>query len=462
MTTLRRMRMLRVLLTALALSLLAAACNGDGGDGGDGDDTAEGEVEGGTVNIMGALVEEDQQNFLGSIEPWAEENGITIQYEGSGDFETLVVTRADGGNPPDIALFPQPGLMAELSDQLRDLSEVVDVGQLEESFVPGLVELGTIDDKYVGLMYRLNLKSLVWYPKQEFEEAGYEPAETWDELLALTEQIKEDGTTPWCIGIESGGATGWVATDWMEDIMLRTAGPEAYDQWVEGELDFTSDEVRTAAERFEEIALTEGNVLGGPQGIVTTPFGDAADPMFEDPPACYLHRQAQFIQGFFPEDVQENVVERADFFAFPQIDEEHGTPALIAGDLAGLFTDNPAAEALMEYMGTPESGEHWAGQGAFLSPHTGFDDSNYPNEIAVRQGEILSNASFARFDASDIMPARVGAGTFWTEMTSWISGEQDLDTALQNIEESWPEGGEEGAEPALDETEGEATEEATE
>jgi alpha-glucoside transport system substrate-binding protein len=439
MITLRSLRSIRALLAVLALSLLAAACNGNGDDNG----AAEGTAEGGTVNIMGALVGDDEQNLLASIQPWAEENGITIQYEGSGDFETLVVTRVDGGNPPDVALFPQPGLMAELSDDLRDLSEVVDTAELEDSFVPGLIDIGTVDDRFVGLMYRLNLKSLVWYPRQAWEEAGYEEPATWDDMIALTEQIaSEQGVTPWCIGIESAGATGWVVTDWMEDIMLRTAGEDAYDQWVAGELEFTSEEVTRAAELFAEIGLNEEWVLGGRQGIVTTPFGDSPDPMFEDPPACWLHRQAQFIEAFFPDDVQENVVDEADFFAFPEIDADQGTPALIAGDLVALFTDNPAAEALVEYMSTPESGEVWAGAGAFLSPHTGFDQGNYPNELAVRQDEILNEASFARFDASDMMPARVGQGTFWTEMTAWIAGERELEQALQNIDDSWPAPGE--------------------
>lgn len=429
---------LRFMIPLLAVLALAAAACGDGDTGADGDGDGTAGDGDRTVSMMGALVGDDEENLLASLEPWAADNGITIEYEGSGDFETLIFTRVQGGNPPDIALFPQPGLMADLhrDSGLRDLGEVLDMGQVESTLVPGLIDTGSVDEDFVGLMYRLNLKSLVWYPTPEFGDAGYEVPETWDELLALTDQIREDGTTPWCIGIESSGATGWVVTDWFEDLMLRTAGPEAYDAWIEGELAFDSDELTRVGEMFAEIALTEGNVLGGRQGIVTTPFGDAPNPMFEDPPACYLHRQAQFIEGFFPEEVTSDDF---DFFYLPPVDEEHGSPVLIAGDLASLLTDNPAAEELINFMATPESGEAWAEAGAFLSPHTTFDASVYGSDVARKQQEILDAATAARFDASDMMPASVGAGSFWSEMTAWVNGENDLQTALQNIEASFPE-----------------------
>lgn len=229
--------------------------------------------------------------------------------------------------------------------------------------------------------------------------------------------------------------------------MLRTAGPEAYDQWAEGELAFDSEEVQRAGELFDELILTEGHTLGGRQAIVTNHHSEVSASLFEDPPSCYLFRQASFAFSFFPDDVQENLDERAAFFPFPEIDEEHGTPALIAGDLAALFTDdNPAAESLMRFLASQEGAEGWAEFGGILSPHTGFDASLYPSEIDRQQQEFLAEASFARFDASDLMPGAVGAGSFWTELTSWINGDTDLESALANIEASWPEngGGDEG------------------
>ncbi|MFW6009800.1 MAG: ABC transporter substrate-binding protein [Actinomycetota bacterium] len=464
MSTLLRRGRWWVLLVVAALALAACADDGDepadtdGADdtdedtdgedddesADDGEDGEDADLEGETVTIMSPFTDDEEANFLSTIEPWAEEHGVEIEHEGSDDFETLINTRVEGGNPPDLALFPQPGLMrdvADVAEDMRDLSEVVDLDTVEESLIEGTLGDGEYDGRQLGLMYRINLKSLVWYPVPEFEEAGYSVPETWDELVDLSDQMVEDGNVPWCIGIESSGATGWPATDWIEDIMLRTAGLEATDDWVAGELPFASEEVQGAFELWADLTndFDDEYVLGGRTGVVTTPFGDSPNAMFEEPPACFMHRQAQFIEGFFPDEVQESPSDHVDFFPFPEIDSEHGTPALTAGDIVSLFGDNPAAEELVAYMATPEAGEPWAEAGAFLSPHTTFDTDLYANDIARRQGEFLTEASFARFDPSDDMPADVGTGAFWTEVTDWIAGEAELEEALEGIDEAYPE-----------------------
>jgi alpha-glucoside transport system substrate-binding protein len=434
------------------LSLLATACLGgddssSSGGGGDGDGT-EGTNggSGGTINVLGALIDQDADDFLASaVEPFEEETGITVEYEGSGDFETLARTRVEGGNPPDVMLFPQPGLMADLarSGDLRDLEGIVDVEALRESLVAGLFANGVVDSTLVGVPYRLNYKSMVWYPVPEFEDDGYTVPETWEDMVALSQQIVDDGKTPWCIGMESSGATGWVATDWIEDIMLRTAGADKYDQWVTGELRFDSPEVTAAVEELGKIWFADGFVKGGTTAIVTTPFGDSPNGLFDDPPSCYMHRQASFITGFFPEDVELGT--DVDFFPFPampsvgdaQID---GNPALVAGDLAVLLTDNPAAEEFMKWLADPAAGEAWAESGSFLSPHGDFDTSLYPTDIVRRQGELIAEAPFSKFDGSDLMPGAVGAGQFWAAMTEYVnSGGEGLQEALTSIDEAWPE-----------------------
>lgn len=437
-------RSVRIAAFVGALSLLVTACLGSGGgeEGSGGGGTEGGGGGGGTVNVLGAVIDQDADNFIAAaIEPFEEETGNTVEYEGSGDFETLARTRVEGGNPPDIMLFPQPGLMADLArgDNLRDLEGVVDVEQLRGSLVEGLFANGVVDGTFVGVPYRLNYKSIVWYPVPEFEENGYEIPETYDQMVELSQQIVDDGNTPWCIGMESSGATGWVATDWIEDIMLRTAGDEAYDQWVTGQLRFDSPEVRTAIEEMGRIWFAEGFVRGGTNAIVTTPFGDAPNGLFEDPPACFLHRQASFITGFFPEDVELGT--DVDFFAFPTMDvPDEGNPALVAGDLAVLLTDNPAAEEFIQWLAQPEAGEAWAEDGSFLSPHADFDASLYPTDIVRRQGELVSSAPFSKFDGSDLMPGSVGAGAFWTQMVEYVNqGGGDPTSALQAIDEQWPE-----------------------
>lgn len=431
------------------LALLSAACLGEDGGGTGAGEPGEGGTDGegaggGTVSMLGAYTDEAGE-FRDMLAEYGQESGIEVTYEGSADFETVAVSRVEGGNPPDILLFPQPGLMADFArrDQIQPLGEDFDRAEMEERLHAGLIELGLVDDELYAIPITINIKSLVWYPKQEFEEAGYEIPETFEDLLALTDQIREDGTTPWCIGIESSGATGWVATDWMEDMMLRLHGPDVYDQWVAGELPFDSPEVQQAGELFAEIAFTEGNVLGGRTGILTTPFGAAPEPMFEDPPACYLHRQASFIVGSFPEDVEFGT----DYDVFylppaPSLGDYDGRPLLGAGDIASLATDNPAAVEVLQFLTTAESFlNSRAEEGGTLFAYTDVAPDDYPLEVDQVQARILEEAEVFRFDGSDLMPGAVGSGAFWTEMVSWINEEKELGSALQSIDAAWPEAG---------------------
>ena len=277
--------------------------------------------------------------------------------------------------------------------------------------------------------------------------------ETWDDLLALTAQIKADGNTPWCVGIESSGATGWVFTDWMEDMILRTGGPELYDQWVFHEIPFNDPRIVEAFNQLGEIMFTEGNVLGGTDGILATPFGDQNLPMFEDPPACYLAKQAGFITGFFPgqdtaDDFSDDVFgpnapeQQTAAIPFPRIANTEDV-MLGAGDLFGVFSDRPAVAETVKYLLTPESGNGFAQmQAGYLSANSRFDAANYLDPFQKLQGENLASALGSngfRFDASDLMPASVGAGTFWTGMVDWISNDgTNTEEVLQSIEDSWP------------------------
>lgn len=236
--------------------------------------------------------------------------------------------------------------------------------------------------------------------------------------------------------MESSGATGWVATDWMEDIMLRTATPEQYDEWVAGELAFDSEPVRRAANIMAEIWFNEDYVLGGTNSILTVPFGDGVAPLEQDPPRAWLHRQASFIVNFFSEDTQ--LGEDMRYFYLPPIDEEEGRPVLTAGDIFSPMTDEPATAAVMRYLSEGLSTKAWVEAGAMVSPHNDADLDWYPDEWSRGYAEILQNADTVRFDASDLMPGQVGTGSFWTGMTNWVSG-ADLDTVLQNIDASWPE-----------------------
>lgn len=426
----------------VVVGLLFAACGGeeapstDASEESSAEETTEEEQK--VVTIFGAFVDEDARRFEAAMKSFEEETGIDIQYEGSGDFETLILVRVEGNDAPDIAAFPQPGLLSDFvsKDRVIDLNEWFEADYLQGQYEQHWLDMATIDGIMAGAWYRANVKSLVWYPVPEFKEAGYEVPETWDELLALSDKMVEDGNTPWCIGIESSGATGWVATDWMEDIMLRTQPVEKYDQWVKGELPFNSPEVKAAAEKMGEIWFNEDYVYGGTASILTMPFGDAPTPLFDDPPSCYMHRQASFIPGFFPEGVE--VGKDVDFFYLPPINAEYPRPVLGAGDILAAFNDRPEVRQVMEYLTTPEATKAWLQSGGFVSPHKETPLEWYPTDTDRKYAEILSDASVFRFDGSDLMPGAVGAGSFWTGMVDYVSGE-DLDAVLTTIDDTWPE-----------------------
>jgi len=401
-----------------------------------------GEFEGTVVTAAGPFTDEDAVKFDNTMAEFEEQTGIDIQYEGSKEFETAISVRVDGGDPPDIADFPQPGLLANFVSN----GDIVDVGQFltdeqkanyNESWLDMAMMEGPDGEIMAGVWERVNGKSLVWYPKDDFEAAGYEIPETWDEMMDLTQQIADDGDAPWCIGIESGTATGWPATDWMEEIMLRTTSLENYDMWVEGELAFDSPEVRNAAEVMAEIWLNDEYVYGGRDSIVTTNFGDAPAPMFESPPRCWLHKQGNFITSFFPSDAVAG--EDYDFFYLPPIDEEYGKPVLVAGDIWAMFNDRPEVRAVMQYFTQGEHLKTWIESGGAISPHYDSSLDWYSNDVDRGVAEIILNADSVRFDGSDLMPGEVGAGTFWEGMTDWISGAKTMEEALQYIDSGWPE-----------------------
>jgi len=430
----------KIAAAALAALLTTACLAEEGGGGGGGGGGSEGD---GRVEIFGAFPGEEAEAFNASLAPFEQESGIDIEYVPSTNFTELIRSRVAGNNAPDIAIFPQPGLLTDLANQgrLAPLEDVLDLGGLEKSLIPGVLDATKGEDgKTYGAPIRLAVKSLVWYPAPEFEQAGYEVPETTDELQALTDRIKGAGQTPWCIGMEAGQNTGWVATDWIEEYVLRIGGPEKYDQWTKHEIPFNDPVVKEAAQAFEKLAFPDGNVVGGRSAMLSTPFGTSANPMFENPPQCWMHRQGNFITspGFFPDAVTADLASNVGIFPLPGT-EAGEQPVLGGGDLASIFNaDDEEAKKVLEYITSDRFGAEWAKAGGWLSPHTTFDSSNYADETTRQIAETAASATVFRFDGSDLMPGAVGAGSFWRGMVSWIGGQKDLDAVLQEIEDSWP------------------------
>jgi alpha-glucoside transport system substrate-binding protein len=405
-------------------------------------DAYAGMYSGTVVTMTGPFTDADAVKFDESVKAFEEATGIDIQYSGSKEFEASIRVAVEGGTVTDIVDFPQPGLLASFAadGKVIDVNTVINPDWLAENYIDSWLQMGTMQGPdgpiMAGVWARANGKSFVFYPKSDFDAAGYTVPETWDEMIALSDQIVADGDTPWCIGIESGAATGWTMTDWLEETMLRTTSLENYDAWVAGDLKFDSPEVRNALKYVTDIWFNDAYVYGGRASITTTFFGDAPKPMFDDPAKCWLHRQGNFITSFFPEGLEPGV--DYDFFYLPPIDSAYGKPVLGAGDIYAMFNDRPEVRAVMQYFSTGESLRGWIEAGGAISPHNDSDLNWYGDPVTRKVAEVLKNATAFRFDGSDLMPGAVGAGSFWKSMTDYVSGSIDEDTALQQIDASWP------------------------
>ncbi|CTQ50673.1 ABC transporter substrate-binding protein [Jannaschia donghaensis] len=410
--------------------------------------TAYGEandLSGQTITMFGPWRGDDQalvESVLGYFE---EATGATVDYSSSENYEQQIVIDAEAGSPPDVAVLPQPGLIANLASRgfIQPLGDETE-SWLQENYAAGdsWVSLGTYagpdgEDRLYAFPYKIDVKSLVWYSPENFEDAGYEIPESMEELKALTEEMAANGETPWCIGLGSGGATGWPATDWVEDMMLRTQPPETYDAWVNHEIPFDDPAVIEAIEEFGFFARTDAHVAGGAGAVASTDFRDSPKGLFASPPQCYMHHQASFIPTFFPEGIELGV--DADFFYMPSYDSKDlGNPVLGAGTLTFVMTENPAAAAFVEFLKTPIAHELWMAQSGFLTPFKSVNTDTYANETLKKQGDILLDATTFRFDASDLMPGAVGAGSFWTGMVDYAGGKSAEEVAAE-IEASWPD-----------------------
>jgi alpha-glucoside transport system substrate-binding protein len=401
-------------------------------------------LDGQSITIFGPWRGEDQVLVESMLAYFTAASGVTVNYSSSEGYEQQLMIDAQAGSPPDIGILPQPGLIGDMAKQ----GLILPLGQETSDWLganygagSSWAALGTYAGadgatQLFAFPYKADVKSLVWFSPDNFADAGYAVPATMEELMALTDQIVADGGTPWCIGLGSGGATGWPATDWVEDMMLRTQSPEIYDQWVTNALPFNSPEVVGAIEAFGTFAKNDAYVQGGAAAVASTDFRDSPKGLFSSPPGCYMHRQASFIPSFFPEGTELGT--DADFFYFPAYAEKDlGQPVLGAGTLAFVMKESEGARAFIEWLKTPIAHEVWMAQTGFVTPHTGVNTDLYGSAALKKQGEILAAATTFRFDGSDLMPGAVGAGTFWTGMVDFVSGKSAQEVA-DAIQASWP------------------------
>jgi alpha-glucoside transport system substrate-binding protein len=385
----------------------------------------------------------DQEQFLSVVAYFEDATGVDVEYGSSENYEQQAQIDAAAGSSANITVLPQPGLLADMAAKgyLTPLGDDVKA-KVEEINAAGssFVGLGTYKDKdgnptFYGVPYKADLKSLVWYSPDNFADAGYEVPQTFEDLQALTEKMVADGKTPWCIGLGSGGATGWPATDWVEDLMLRTQSPEDYDKWVSNELKFNDPKVVAAIDLFGWFAKDEKKVAGGTAAVGTTDFRESPNGLFTTPPQCYMHHQASFIPSFFPEGTV--LGQDVDFFYFPAYaGKDLGKPVLGAGTIATITKDSPAARAFIDFLNNPISNEIWMAQSGFLSTNKLANVETYGNDTLKKEGQILLDATTFRFDGSDLMPGAIGAGSFWTGMVDFVGGKSAQDVA-DAIQQSW-------------------------
>jgi alpha-glucoside transport system substrate-binding protein len=402
-----------------------------------------GDLSGRDVSVYTSIVAPEDQSQKDSYKLFTTCTGATVKYEGSKEFEAQLPVRVQAGNPPDIAYVPQPGLLKTLvgTGKVMEAPSAVS-DNADKWFGEDWKTYGTVDDKFYAAPLGANVKSFVWYSPKMFADNGWEVPSSWDDMLALTDKIAATGIKPWCAGIESGEATGWPATDWLEDVLLRTAGPDVYDQWVNHEIPFNDPQVSEALDDVGNILKNDKYVNGGigdVKSIATTAFQDAGLPILDG--KCALHRQAGFYAANWPEGTK--VAEDGDVFAFylPTMSDEFGKPVLGGGEFVTAFSDNAEVQAFQTYLST----DVWANEkakatpgGGWVSANTGLDVANLVSPIDQLSAQIFQDPDAVfRFDGSDQMPAAVGSNAFWKQATAWITGQSTKDT-VDKIEAAWP------------------------
>jgi alpha-glucoside transport system substrate-binding protein len=394
---------------------------------------AASEKIGGTVSVLGPWGGEQTEQFKAVLAPFEERTGITVNYTGSQDLTNLIRTGVESGTPPDIADLPSPGILREYADagSLLALDDILDASYKADTS-PGVVDIGVVDGMTYGTFFLGSIKGLIWYDPKVY--TGGEPT-SWDDLAAKASTaaaaVQGGETKPWCVAVGSDAATGWPATDWIEDFLLRQSGPDAYDQWVAGTLKWSSPEVKRAFESYGSV-VEDNDVYGGATTVLTTPFADGGNPLFTDPPGCLFHHQASWMSQLFMEKGGATAGD-FDYYPFPDIDQAYSGSVIGAGDYMAVFKDTPQSRALIAYLATAEAQSVWVGLGGQLSGNKTV--TNYPDELLARSGEVLANARTFRFDGSDLMPQAM-LQAFWVGVLDYTKDQSTLDEVLSKLDEA--------------------------
>jgi alpha-glucoside transport system substrate-binding protein len=419
---------LAVIAVAAVVVVVIAVSGDDDGGGGGGDQVS------GNLAISGIWTGQEARSFRAVLDGFTQENpDVNVRYTPVGDqIPTVLSTAVQGGNPPDLAAVPQPGLVRDFVE--RDALQPLDFaeGAINDNFSEGAREAGTVDNQLYGLLFKAANKSTVWYNVPLFEEAGVEPPEDFDAFLEGARTLRASGTRAYSIG----AADGWTLTDMFENIYLRQAGPEKYDQLATHEIPWTDQSVKDALETMARIVGDAGNIVGGTSGALETDFPTSVTNAFKENPDGAMVIEADFVESVITDSTPAEPETGFNVFDFPSID---GSPPSVVGggDTIIMFDDSPAAQALIEYLATPEAAEIWAQRGGFSSANQNVDDSAYEDPLLRETATAIADAENFRFDLSDLQPAAFGATVgqgLWKEFQDFLRNPDDVDGATQAME----------------------------
>ncbi len=419
--------------TMLAV-VLAAACGGGGSSSSGGGGGGSTSSVSGSISIMGVWSGPEQAAFQKVIDGFTQENpGVTVKYTSAGDqLPTQLSTAVEGGNPPSIAFVAQPGLISDFVKKGAVKPIDYAASDVQQNLGQSATDIGSVDGKLYGVLFKAANKSLVWYNVKAFSDAGVSPPKTWDEFIQDAATIKASGVPAYSIGVD----VGWPITDWFENIYLSQAGPDMYDKLSKHEIPWTDQSVKDALTTMGQVFTDSSNIVGGTDGALQTDFPTSAGNVFTDPP-----KGAQIMEGdFVPGSVKTTLQPETGYnvFPFPQVGD---TANLVmgGGDIAITFEDNPAVEAFVKYLTTTKAAETWAKIGGFASLNKGLDPSVYPSKIEQTTAGVLSSATAFRFDMSDLQPAAFGATVGqgeWKIFTDFVKNPTDVDGTAAALEKA--------------------------
>jgi len=389
----------------------------------------------GTISIIAKWTGDEQASFMAVLAPFKKANpGLTIKYQGAGDnVPQIVSTAVQGGNPPDIATLPQPGLMKQFAQSGKLKPITFARGVIAANYQPVWLALGSVNKKLYGLYFKGGNKSTVWYNVNSFKQAGAKVPQTWPQFLASAKTLKASGTPAYSIG----GSDGWTLTDLFENIYLRTAGPAKYDLLTAHKIAWTDPSVKTALGVMGQIFSDTTNLAGGTDGALQTDFPTSVSNVFATSPKAAMVIEGDFVPGVVASSNPLKAISGYNEFGFPTIGGASGVMG--GGDVVVMFKSSAASQALVKYLATPQAATIWAKRGGFTSPNKRVKASAYKDALNRKTALAFALAKIFRFDMSDLQPAAfgstVGQGE-WKIFQDFLQNPKDVNGTASALEAS--------------------------